>query len=129
MKTKPAIKSLVKSPQSPWSHLSRESITKRFMHAIDHIIMYRRKGCKNYTHVAKAIGMPQQNLSKYANGTQDVTIEQVARLCDHFGINDANILRGVGNLEEMMTTNQRIDIVEAQIIELQKKFDMIIKKK
>lgn len=129
MKGKPVIKALAKIPQSPWSHLSRESVTKRFMHAIDHIIMYRRKDCKNYSHVAKAIGMPQQNLSKFNNGLQDATVEQIARLCDHFGINDAYILRGVGNLEEMMPTNQRIDKIEAQVIELQKRFDLMMKKK
>lgn len=99
------------------------------MSAVSHVIQYRRKDCKNMTHVARAIEMMPQNMSRYYSGLQDVTIEQVAIFCDYFGVNDSYILRGVGNLEEMMPTNQRIDKIEAQLIELQKQFDLLIKKK
>ena len=67
-------------------------------------------------------------MSKYRNGLQSVSLEHVARLCEYYDLNDSFILRGKGNLEEMMPLTQRMDKLEAQLLELQKQVDIVLSK-
>jgi len=97
--------------------ISREAITTRFLRAVDYVIMNKSQGCKNYTNVANAIGMPQQNFTSYRNGTQYVTIEQLAKFCTVFNINPEYILLSKGQLHEAT----RMDQLEQRLSDLEKR--------
>jgi len=97
--------------------ISREAITTRFLRAVDYVIMNKSQGCKNYTNVANAIGMPQQNFTSYRNGTQYVTIEQLAKFCTVFSVNPEYILLSNGQLHEAT----RMDQLEQRISDLEKR--------
>lgn len=115
----------MKQVQENYDHLTREAITKRFMRAVALVKSENRRDCKNDTQVAKAIGMSQQNMSKYAKGSQHATVEQIARFCEYFSVSDAFILRGEGSLEIGHPFEQRLGNIELQLKDLHKKFELV----
>lgn len=99
---------------------TREDITKRFMEAVAYVKFTNRNGGKNNSVIAKAIGAHQQNMSKYAEGSQSVTTEHIAAFCEYFDMSESYILRGKGALLTIHEAT-RMDQLEQRISDLEKR--------
>jgi DNA-binding XRE family transcriptional regulator len=102
----------------------RVAITQRFLECLRMVRIKQINGVKNTAQVAAIIGAHQQNISNMEKGTRHPTVEQIARLCEHFNFSTEWVLLGSGNMEKQEKTSS-----DNQLNRIEKMLETLLKLK
>ena len=104
-------------------------ITSRFILAMDKVMNQEKVTASDF---GKTVGITGSNLSRLrtSNGTYNVTIEAIGRLCDHYDISPYWLITGKGDMNSNDDLNSTHKIISKKFQEVEsavKTIDSLIK--